>query len=135
YRVITDLTGRSDASRKLAADAGIDDVGGVVPLVQTADIILSILPPAAAPAFANGIASELERTEARPVFVDCNAVSPATVLEIAAPFVALGAPFVDVGIVGPAPRADRPPTRFYVSGEARDALLALDVPDLVLIDM
>jgi 3-hydroxyisobutyrate dehydrogenase-like beta-hydroxyacid dehydrogenase len=135
YRVITDLTGRSDPSRRLAADAGIVDVGGIEPLVQAADVVLSIVPPAAAPSFAHRVASELERSGARPVFVDCNAVSPATLAEIAAPYDALGAPFVDVGIVGPAPRADRPPTRFYVSGAARSALLTLDVPEIRVIDL
>src|SRR5690606_27526913 len=135
HRVVTDLTGRSGASRELAAGAGIEDVAGLAPLVEAADIILSIVPPAAALAFARRIAAVLEGTAARPVFVDCNAVAPATVAGIAAHFDALGAPFVDAGIVGPAPRPDRPPTRLYVSGEARGALLPLDVPEITVIDM
>src|SRR5690606_1858291 len=135
HRVITDLTGRSAASRALAAEAGIEDVGSVTTLVEIAEIVLSIVPPAVAPGFARTVATALEKTGARPVFVDCNAVAPATVAEIASPFDALGTPFVDAGIVGPAPRADRPPVRFYVSGRARAALLALDVPEIKVIDM
>lgn len=135
HRVITDLTGRSAASRALAEQAGLEDVGSATALVEAAEIVLSIVPPAAAPAFARTVATALEKTGARPVFVDCNALAPATVAEIAAPFDALGAPFVDAGIVGPAPRADRPPVRLYVSGRARAALLALDVPEITVIDM
>src|SRR5690606_15600395 len=135
HRVITDLSGRSAASRDLARTAGIEDVGSVTALVETAGIVLSIVPPAAAPSFARSIATAIEKTGARPVFADCNAVAPATVAEIAAPFDALGVPFVDAGIVGPAPRPDRAPTRFYVAGKARAALLALDVPEIAVIDM
>ena len=135
HRVVTDLTGRSDASRALAAKAGIEDLGSVTALVETAAIVLSIVPPAAAPSFARTVVAALEKTGARPVFVDCNAVAPATAVELAAPFDALGVPFVDAGIVGPAPREDRAPTRFYVSGGARAALLGLDVPEIAVIDM
>src|SRR5690606_21051742 len=135
HRVITDLRGRSAASRKLARDAGIEDVGSITALVETAEIVLSIVPPAAAASFARSVATALEESRARPVFADCNAIAPATVADIAAPFDALGVPFVDAGIVGPAPRPDRKPTRFYVSGNARAALLALDVPEIAVIDM
>src|SRR5690606_11224180 len=64
-----------------------------------------------------------------------NALAPATVIEIAAGFAALEVPFIDAGIVGPAPRPGRAPTRFYVSGTARAALLALDAPEIAVIDM
>jgi 3-hydroxyisobutyrate dehydrogenase-like beta-hydroxyacid dehydrogenase len=136
YRVITDLTGRTEASRQLAARAEIEDLGSLPAVVAAADIVLSIVPPAAAAGFARCAAAAIEQASARPVFVDCNAVSPATARSIAALFESSGAAFVDVGIVGPAPRAGvATPTRFYVSGEARAHVLALDVPELALIDM
>jgi 3-hydroxyisobutyrate dehydrogenase-like beta-hydroxyacid dehydrogenase len=77
----------------------------------------------------------LDAAGARPVFVDCNAVAPATVRAIAATLEPTGAPFADCGIVGRAPGRDGERTRFYVSGPARAALLALDVDELELIDL
>lgn len=135
HRVVTDLTGRSAASAALAEKAGIEDVGSLTALVETAEVVLSIVPPAVAPSFARDVVAALEKTGARPVFADCNALAPATVIEIAAGFAALEVPFIDAGIVGPAPRPGRAPTRFYVSGTARAALLALDAPEIAVIDM
>lgn len=152
YRVVTDSTGRSEHSRALAARAGIENVGSLEAVVAAADMILSILPPAAAPAFADRVAAVIGETATRPrgkslstspssslsdcLFVDCNAVSPDTLHGMARSFAAVGAPFLDVGIVGPAPRPQAPrPTRFYVSGADRSALLELDVPELRVIDM
>lgn len=135
YRVVTDLTGRSASSRELAADAGIEDVGSFRAIAETAEIVLSILPPAHAVELGRKMAEAFERAGTRPLFVDCNAVSPATVAEIAKPFARLGVPFADVGIVGPAPRGDRPPTRFYVAGPGRERLLAVQAPRITLIDL
>ena len=135
YRVVTDLTGRSAASRALAELASVEDVGSLHALAESAEIILSFVPPAVAPDLARRASAALAATGARPVFVDCNAVAPATAAAIAESFAALGAPFVDAGIVGPAPRADRPPTRLYVSGDARAALLELGVPEITVIDL
>jgi 3-hydroxyisobutyrate dehydrogenase-like beta-hydroxyacid dehydrogenase len=136
YRVITDLTGRSPESRRLSARSGIEDLGSLSAVVAAADIVLSIVPPAAAADFARRALAAIEQASSRPVFVDCNAVSPATACSIGALFERSGATFVDVGIVGPAPRAGvATPTRFYVSGEARARVLALEVPELVMIDM
>lgn len=135
YRVVTDLTGRSAQSRELAARAGIEDLGSLREVAAAAEIVLSILPPAVAVEFGRRAADACERAGTRPLFVDCNAVAPETVAEIEKPFAAIGVPFADVGIVGPAPREDRPPTRFYVSGPGRDALLAVDVPRISMIDL
>jgi 3-hydroxyisobutyrate dehydrogenase-like beta-hydroxyacid dehydrogenase len=136
YRVVTDSSGRSAHSRALAAEARIEDLGSLPALLATADIVLSILPPAAALGFARRVAAVMDETGARPLFVDCNAVAPETLKDIARLFAAIDAPFLDVGIVGPAPRAGTgKPTRFYVCGQDRSALLELDVPELRVVDM
>jgi 3-hydroxyisobutyrate dehydrogenase-like beta-hydroxyacid dehydrogenase len=135
-RVVTDLSGRSAASRDLAAAAGIEDLGTLAAVAAAADCVLSIVPPAAAYGFAREVAAALTASGATTVFVDCNAVAPATLLSIAALFEPTGVPFVDVGIVGPAPRAGTSsPTRLYVSGSARARVLALAAPELALIDL
>jgi 3-hydroxyisobutyrate dehydrogenase-like beta-hydroxyacid dehydrogenase len=135
YRVITDLTERSAASRALAARAGLEDLGSLTAVVGTADVFLSIVPPAQAAVLAERVLAAAAESRARPVFVDCNAISPATLLSLAAPFARSGRTFIDVGIIGPAPRPSATPTRFYVSGEGRAPLLELDVPEILVIDM
>ncbi len=110
-RVVTGLSGRSDRTRGLAEAAGFEDLGSLDAVVEASDLVLSIMPPAAAEGFAAALA---ERVGADgPVFADMNAVAPQTVRRIAARFPVDR--FVDGGIVGPSPRGPKP-TRFYVSG-------------------
>ncbi len=135
YRVVTAGHGRSDLSRTLAARAGIEDVGSLDAVVRSVDLLLSIVPPAAAAELAAKAADAMRAAGVRPAFADCNAVAPATVHAIAASLAPADAPFIDVGIVGrrPGPGGER--TRFYASGEARRVLLDLAVDGLELIDV
>jgi 3-hydroxyisobutyrate dehydrogenase-like beta-hydroxyacid dehydrogenase len=98
-------------------------------------LFLSIVPPAAAAELARRVCAGVAESGARPVFVDCNAVAPDTMRSIAALFAGTGVTVADVGIIGPAPRQDAPPTRFSVSGEGRARLLELEVPELAVIDL
>lgn len=115
HRVVTCLDGRSDRSRALARAAGFEDVSPLPKMVGESDIILSILPPAAAVETARRVAAAMAEAGATPAYADCNAVSPATARAAADAIEGAGALFIDGGIVGPAPRAT-PPTRLYVSG-------------------
>jgi 3-hydroxyisobutyrate dehydrogenase-like beta-hydroxyacid dehydrogenase len=51
----------------------------------------------------------MRRTGARPVFVECNAIAPQTVLAIERTIRAAGAAFIDAGIIGGPPRAGYTP--------------------------
>ena len=117
-RVVTSLAGRSPASAERAAQAGVEVVGDDGALVAQADFVLSIVPPAGAAGLSERLLPQIRRAERKPVFVECNAVAPATVKKIAAPFEKEGLPFVDAGIVGPPPASGRPAPRFYASGGA-----------------
>ena len=134
-RVITDLSGRSAHSVELAHAAGMEDTGSLEAAVAQADLILSILPPARATEFAERTAEAVGATGAKPLFVDCNAIAPQTVRALAPILVSAGADFLDVGIVGPAPRAENPPTRFFASGEHVARLADVSVPEIRVIDM
>jgi 3-hydroxyisobutyrate dehydrogenase-like beta-hydroxyacid dehydrogenase len=136
YRVVTALDERSALSQALSREAGLEDLGALERVVAECDVFLSILPPAAAPAFA-ARSAELIRAAGRTlIYADCNAVAPATVQAIATSFDDSGAHFVDVGIVGPAPQDGATiPTRFYVSGDARELLLESVVPGIEMVDM
>jgi len=131
FRVVTALSGRGAASRRRAEAAGIADVGTLADAIAACEMLLSILPPAAAPGFAADVAAAMRATGQRPVFVDCNAVAPATMRALAIAVAATGAAVADVGIVGAPPgRGDAP--RFYVSGSdvAVAAVAALAGPNL-----
>jgi 3-hydroxyisobutyrate dehydrogenase-like beta-hydroxyacid dehydrogenase len=123
---ITCLDGRSDRTKDLAEAAGLRDAGNLDAVVEAASLILSILPPAAALDQAENVAQAMTRCGAQPVYVDCNAISPATVQGIAAVIEAAGAPFIDAGIIGLKPDGVGPGPRFFVSGADTGPMLALD---------
>ena len=125
HDVITCLAGRSTRSRGLAETAGLRDVADLDALVSQAALVLSILPPAQALNQARDMSAAMGRTGARPVYVDCNAVSPATMAEVAAILDGISAPVLDVGIIGTGPTPTNV-TRFYVSGADTAPLQALD---------
>ncbi len=125
FDIVTSLAGRSDRSRGLADAAGMRDCGELEDLVGEADLILSILPPAAALGQAAAVAQAMTRADARPSYADCNAISPATARRVGEVIETAGATFIDGGIIGAPPRKP-PPTRFYVSGPDLDPILALD---------
>ena len=123
-RVITSLHGRSAASAERARDAGIEPVDSDTELVEAADFLLAILVPAEVVPLAHRVAAALKATDTHLVYVDCNAVAPATGRQVADIVTEAGARAVDAGIIGPPPtRAGV--TRFYASGEHADELAAL----------
>ena len=121
--VLTSLNGRSDATRARAASCGMADASDAQ--IAASDFILSIVPPGEALGLAERLAPALRQAGHKPVYVDCNAVSPDTVLTIAAVVQATGAPFVDGGIIGPPPEPDSSKTRLYLSGPDADAVTVL----------
>ncbi len=122
-KVLTSLTGRSDETVARAGAAGMtvasdEEIAGT-------DFILSILPPGDALALAERFQPALKASNAKPVFVECNAINPATVERVAAAMAPTDCPFVDAGIIGSPPKpapaggdkvAGSP--RFYASGPA-----------------
>ena len=124
-RVITSLEGRSEASRTRAAEQGIVDVGSLDDVVASSDLMLSILVPSEALAFAESAAESIVRTDSHVAFADCNAVSPATGVKIGEITTAAGGMFIDAGIIGGSPRTGAIP-RFYASGEHAGILAELD---------
>src|SRR5580704_2797869 len=115
-RVLTTLAGRSEATVARARDAGM--VAASEEEIAAADFILSILPPGEALALAQQLAPSLTASNAKPVYVDCNAINPATVERVAAAIAPTGCAFVDAGIIGQPPKPGDAGPRFYASGAA-----------------
>jgi 3-hydroxyisobutyrate dehydrogenase-like beta-hydroxyacid dehydrogenase len=125
-RVVTTVAGRSERTRGLAAQAGLELVPALDAVVAEADLVLSIAPPDRAPAIAAELAGAAARSGARPLVSDWNAVAPATAREIAGTLEAVGLELVDGSISGGPPRAGYR-TRVYLSG-GRAAELAEAAP-------
>jgi L-threonate 2-dehydrogenase len=127
-KVLTSLKGRSEVTTARARGAGMTAASDAE--IAAADFILSILPPGEALALAERFAAALRASNAKLVYVDCNAINPATVERVAAAIAPTGCPFVDCGIIGAPPiPLPNPPAqagegrvggspRFYASGEA-----------------
>jgi 3-hydroxyisobutyrate dehydrogenase-like beta-hydroxyacid dehydrogenase len=107
--------GRSAASAARARAAGLRDAGTVAEVAGRSDLILSICPPHAAVDTAHA-AGAFDG-----IYVDANAISPATAAEIAT----IVARYVDGGIIGSPPAVDGATTRLYLSGPDAPAVAAL----------
>src|ERR1700728_5485014 len=105
-RVLTSLTGRGERTAARARAAGM--IAASDEEIAAADFILSVLPPGEALARAQRFARPLAASNAKPVYVDCNAINPATVERVAGAIVPTGCPFVDAGIIGPPPAVVAP---------------------------
>jgi L-threonate 2-dehydrogenase len=94
-KVLTSLAGRSTATVARAGLAGMVEAADKA--IAAADFVLSILPPGEALALAQHLAPALTASNAKPVYVDCNAINPSTVERVAAAIAPTGSPFVDAG--------------------------------------
>ena len=113
--VRTLLSGRSPASAERARAAGMVAAAGERALLEGADFFLSILPPGEAEPLARRLAPTLAALGAKPIYIDCNAVSPQTAIRIGEVIAPTGAHFVDAGIIGGPPRPRYSPA-IYASG-------------------
>ena len=112
--VVTSLAGRGAASAARAKAAGMRAVNDAA--LAEAEAILSIVPPGSALALAERLAPVLAAAERKPLYIDCNAVSPETAARIGTVIARTGTPFVDGGIIGGPPKPGSTGTKIYVSG-------------------
>ncbi len=124
-KVTTSLAGRSAASVARAEHAGMLPAPDDDTLIRGADFLLSIVPPAEAAPLAQRLAPALARAAKKPVYVDCNAISPATAVMIGKVLEPAGCLYVDGGIIGPPPSPNSTATRIYVSGPAANGIARL----------
>jgi len=113
-KVRTSLTGRSADTVARAKKYGLTSASDEE--IAGSDFILSILPPGDAVALAQRFVPTLTASNAKPIYVDCNAVSPPTTERVAAALAPTGSTFVDVGIIGGPPQPGDAGPRFYASG-------------------
>lgn len=115
--------GRSRATRLRAERAGLRTVASIADAAAGAEVAISVCPPEAALA----VAAEVRESSFGGIYVDGNAVAPATAEQIGALF---GERYVDGGIIGP-PAWREGATRFYLSGERAGEIATLFAGSLV----
>lgn len=118
HEVVWASRGRSPETRARAEAAGFSDLGSVEAVAAHAELLVSVCPPAAAVDVAREVAGFAG------LYLDANAVAPATARAVGRLVVDGGGRFVDGGIVGPPPLQPGT-TRLYLSGP--DAIEASEV--------
>jgi 3-hydroxyisobutyrate dehydrogenase-like beta-hydroxyacid dehydrogenase len=120
YRVLWASQGRSLQTATRAKAASLEDACTIEHAVKAADVVVSVCPPHAALA----LAREAATNGFGGIYVDANAISPATAREIGTVIEAAGGTFVDGGIIGLPPTAKQQPT-LYLSGAQAATVLTL----------
>ncbi len=108
FRVLWVSQGRSAATRKRAEAAGLEECETLDRALAAADVVFSVCPPHGALDLARAVAEK----NFGGVYVDANAIAPASAREIGRAIEAAGASFVDG-------------TRLYLCGGAREKIAAL----------
>jgi 3-hydroxyisobutyrate dehydrogenase-like beta-hydroxyacid dehydrogenase len=120
--VVWAAAGRSVTTSKRAEIADLVGVPDVAELARRSDVIISVCPPDAARDVAEQVAGALAGRPDRPLYVDANAVSPATVREIGD---LLGVErVVDGAIIGP-PAWEPGHTVLWLAGAAAPVVARL----------
>jgi len=124
--------GRSGATRRRAATAGLAERATVAEVATDAQVVLSICPPHAALTVARQVAA----VGFSGTYVDANALAPTTAVEVARLVEAAGAAFVDGDLIG-GPVRPGGATRLYLSGSEAGAVAGLfaqsDEPQVVVL--
>jgi len=128
--VLTALGGRSEASVKRARTAGMRDVDDRT--LAEADFLMSIVPPGDALSLARRMAPVLTAANRKPIYVECNAVSPPTMMKIADVIATTGCPFVGAGIIGPPLKPGSTNTKIYASGPSAKEFARLNDYGLIV---
>ena len=112
--VFTDLDNRGAASVKRAEQAGMTHASKAE--LMGCEIIISIVPPAAAESLSEEIAALYAQHDTKPLYMDCNAINPETLARTAANIERNGGRFVDASIIGGPAQAGQPSPLFFVCG-------------------
>jgi 3-hydroxyisobutyrate dehydrogenase-like beta-hydroxyacid dehydrogenase len=123
HEVLWAPEGRSAETAARAGAAGLTAADDLADLIRRADVIMSVCPPHAAVGIARQVA-QAQPAAFGGVYVDANAISPATAREIAAIVEAGRASYVDGGIIGTPPVAPGF-IRIYLSGRRAEEVRAL----------
>ncbi|MGE0680379.1 MAG: DUF1932 domain-containing protein [Candidatus Binatia bacterium] len=115
FPVVTTLVGRSERTRRLSKSTTITVLDSLQQVAEQAELVLSIVPPAAAKTVAAEFVMAVQPVAKKPLYIDVNAISPMTTQGVGEVITQAGIPYLDACIIGPA-RDVRGRCTFYVSG-------------------
>jgi 3-hydroxyisobutyrate dehydrogenase-like beta-hydroxyacid dehydrogenase len=120
HQVLWLPAGRSEATATRAEAAGLTGAADLADLVRRADVVMSVCPPHGA----LDIARQVAGAGFGGLYLDANAIAPATAREVAGIVEGGGATFVDGGIIG-TPPVEPGFIRLYLSGARAQEIRAL----------
>lgn len=103
-RVVTTTEGRSPRTARLCREAGLEELPSLAEVVRAADVVISVVPPSAALQSARDYAALAHLAPAGRLYVDANAVSPATAEAMGRVLAEAGVDYVDAAVNGLASR-------------------------------
>jgi 3-hydroxyisobutyrate dehydrogenase-like beta-hydroxyacid dehydrogenase len=105
-RTVTTLEDRSPRTERFCREVGLEVLPSFREVVRVANIVVSVVPPSAAVKVARDYTQERSQDcsplapRPSPLFIDANAISPATVVEVGKALAGAGVDYVDVAING-----------------------------------
>ncbi len=100
FRVVSTLEGRSARTGRLCQEAGLTVLDSVGRVLECSEVVISLVPPAAALDLARNVARLLQSASRKLVYVDANSISPPTAIKIAEVLDLENVDFVDAAIRG-----------------------------------
>jgi 3-hydroxyisobutyrate dehydrogenase-like beta-hydroxyacid dehydrogenase len=129
HRVVTTLAGRGERTARLCREAGMTVLPSLADVVRAADVVISVVPPAAAEDVAAAYCEHASLAPSDALYVDLNAIRPELAEALAGRLAARGRGFVDAAVNGLAKNLTTTAT-LYLSGPR-----AAEVASLVGEDM
>lgn len=127
HRIIAPSSGRSPHTRRRAEESGFDAAASATEAVGGADLVLSVVPPAAAGSVLAEVLCALSASSNTPCFVDANSISPSTARGLQRRCSQAGISMVDMTVHGLA--RDLPARGdLFLSGAGADAVACLFGP-------
>jgi 3-hydroxyisobutyrate dehydrogenase-like beta-hydroxyacid dehydrogenase len=119
-RVITTLSERGEATARRCNEVGMEVLGSLEQVVEQANVVISLVPPAAAEEVADAYCRLAHLAPADALYVEANSIGPEMVTSIAAKLEASGVGFVDAAINGLAKNLRTSGTLFLAGARASE---------------
>lgn len=129
FPVVTTLEGRGPRTRRHCTEAGLEVLPTARDVAAAAEVVVSLVSPAAALPVAEAYVALVEGSPRPPLYVDANSISPATAGRIDALLRRSRIDFVDAAIRGPASQLRRMGT-LYLSGASAPGVAEWLAPSL-----
>jgi 3-hydroxyisobutyrate dehydrogenase-like beta-hydroxyacid dehydrogenase len=120
HAVVTTLAGRGERTARLCREAEIAVLPSLADVVRAANVVFSVVPPAAAEDVAEAYCRHASLAPAGALYVDLNAIRPELAATLAGRVAACGGEFVDAAVNGLAKNLTSTATLYLSGGRAAE---------------